>query len=328
MKRPGSSLVAGIVFALLAFVPAFGADWQAKVGAQSPDRGRQALAFLPNEIWIHVGDSITWTFAVDEIHTVTLPAVPLPGTMPVPRLPFFIGCPGFSTSGVFFEGSTCVTAPASTSPQTFTVIFSATGNYKLTCLVHEDMTGVVHVLDSSVPLPHDQSFYDREGAELARNLLAAHGIMGHHHDGSANTVDVGIGKVVANAGGHQTVAILRFIEPELVIRAGATVEWTNHDSITPHTITFGTNPPEPAPLGPSKNVGTDPDGARHATISSSSDNVYSGFIQSAPQERIGLPATPPGTTRFRVTFTTPGVYKYQCSLHDNLGMVGQIVVLP
>ena len=33
-------------------------------------------------------------------------------------------------------------------------------------------------------------------------------------------------------------------------------------------------------------------------------------------------------TRFRVTFTQPGVYNYICALHDDVGMVGQIVVLP
>ena len=33
--------------------------------------GPQALAFLPNEIWIHEGESITWTFETDEIHTVS-----------------------------------------------------------------------------------------------------------------------------------------------------------------------------------------------------------------------------------------------------------------
>jgi len=40
-----------------------GATWQAIAGAQSADMGRQALAFLPNELWIHAGDSITWTRA-------------------------------------------------------------------------------------------------------------------------------------------------------------------------------------------------------------------------------------------------------------------------
>ena len=51
--------------------PATTQTWFATVGAQSNDKARQALAFLPNEIWIHAGDSVTWRFDVDEIHTVT-----------------------------------------------------------------------------------------------------------------------------------------------------------------------------------------------------------------------------------------------------------------
>ena len=47
------------------------AGWEASAGAQSNDMGRQALAFLANELWIHAGDSITWTFPTPEIHTVT-----------------------------------------------------------------------------------------------------------------------------------------------------------------------------------------------------------------------------------------------------------------
>src|SRR5262245_23930333 len=46
-------------------------NWQATAGAQSTDEGIQALAFLPNELWVHAGDSITWTFPTHEIHTVT-----------------------------------------------------------------------------------------------------------------------------------------------------------------------------------------------------------------------------------------------------------------
>ena len=47
------------------------AQWHATVGAQSDDMGRQAMAFLPNELWIHAGDSVTGNFVSDEIHTVT-----------------------------------------------------------------------------------------------------------------------------------------------------------------------------------------------------------------------------------------------------------------
>ena len=31
----------------------WGADWSATVGAQSNDKGRQALAFLPNDVTLH-----------------------------------------------------------------------------------------------------------------------------------------------------------------------------------------------------------------------------------------------------------------------------------
>jgi plastocyanin len=330
MKRVGTTVALTMFSALLALAPAFGADWHATVGAQSKDKGRQALAFLPNEIWIHAGDSISWTFNVDEIHTVTFLA------NGQTRLPFPVGCPGFSASGATFDGSTCVTAPPSVSGQSFSVLFPTSGNYKLVCLVHEDMTGTIHVLDTSVPLPHGQSFYDKQATEQARDLLSVpddarqdndHDMaFGHHHEGAANAVTVGIGKVVANAGGHQTVSLMRFVEPELVIHAGQTVEWINHDPITPHTITFGTEPANPIP--PSSNVTVDADGALHATITSTSGSVHSGFIMSAPQERLFLPQAPLGMTRFRVTFTTPGVYPYICALHDDLGMKGRIIVLP
>jgi len=75
-------------------------------------------------------------------------------------------------------------------------------------------------------------------------------------------------------------------------------------------------------------VTVDADGARHAFISSPSDAVHSGFITESPQDRIGLPQAPLSATRFRVTFTQPGIYHYQCVLHDELGVVGEIIVLP
>jgi plastocyanin len=185
----------------------------------------------------------------------------------------------------------------------------------------------VHVLANSAKLLHDQAFYDKLGTQQAQDLLTSPDLSGaHRHNNSANAIAVGIGKIVANGGGHDSVSVMRFIEPELVVHAGGTVEWTNFDPITPHTITFGTEPGNPIP--PSGNVTGDADDALHARISSTSDNVHSGFIMSSPQERIGLPQAPLGSTRFRITFTAPGVYPYICALHDDLGMKGRIVVLP
>jgi plastocyanin len=320
MKTSVSRFVA-FVFTLLTFVPAFGAQWNAAVGAQSEDKGRQVVAFLPNELWIHAGDSVQWTVNADEIHTISFL------TAGQVRPPFFVGCPGFSVGAASFDGSTCVSTPPMVSGQTFNVMFPAAGNFKLVCLVHPDMTATVHVLDPSAPLQHDQDSYDKEAAEQAHDLLAElNAGQAHHHAGSPNSVVVGAGTTVASGGGHSTISPMRFVHPELVIHAGATVEWTNDDTSMPHTITFGTEPQDRFP--PSPNVTVDADGARHATIASTSDRAHSGFIQSAPQDETGLPQPPFGTTRFRVTFTNPGVYPYICALHDDLGMKGEIIVVP
>src|ERR1700693_1013568 len=145
-------------------------EWHATVGAQSGDKGHQALAFLPNEIWIHAGDSITWRFDADDVHTVTF----LTATQPRPD--FLVGLPGFSTDPATFEGSTSVSSPllvkGTGKETTFTVIFPTIGNFKLVCLVHERMTGAIHVLNGSQALPHDQDFYDRQAADQRQALLS------------------------------------------------------------------------------------------------------------------------------------------------------------
>ena len=296
------------------------AQWNATLGVQSQDLGMQGLAFLPNEIWIHAGDSITWTMAVDEPHTVTFL------TEGQVRPPFTVGCPGFSAGSATFDGTSCITTGLLNKGDKFTVVFPQAGNFKTVCLIHENMTGIVHVLDPSQSLPHDQPFYDSEAQREGQALLANEDETKPNHHPLKNAVIVGGGKVVATGGGSETSSVMRFEEPELTIHAGETLEWTNDDPITPHTITFGTEPQDPFP--PSPNVTIDADGARHAVLNSPSDGVHSGFIQAAPQERIGLAQAPSGVTRFRVTFNKPGIYPYICALHDVLGMKGKVIVLP
>jgi plastocyanin len=308
--------------------------WFATVGAQSNDKGRQALAFLPNEIWIHAGDSITWRWDADDIHTVTF--LKEGATRPN------FGVPPLSSSPATFDGSTSVNTPPFVKPATFTVIFPSIGNFKQVCLVHERMTGAVHVLDLSQPLPHDQDFYDRQAADQRRDLLSdrdrhleeacrQHGDQGeHHHSIDAHLVTVGVGEISATAGGAQTLSVVRFIDDTITIHAGQTVEWDNHDPVTPHTVTFGTEPPNPVPPSGSVPISTDADGTLHATISSNADSVNSGLIVAPPQERLFSVQDPLGftQTRFRVTFMNAGVFPYICALHDNLGMKGTVIVFP
>ena len=313
------------VLALLSFPEIAQAQWQATVGAQSESLGRQALAFLPNELWIHTGDNVTWTFDSDEIHTVTFQRA---GQI---RLAFQVGCPGFAADGSgSFNGTTCLSTPPLTKGQSFTITFPTAGNFKLVCLVHANMTGVVHVLDPSQPLPHQQDFYDDQAAEQRKSLLADDHDLEHRHDSghdhsAMNAVMAGIGEVSANGGGFQTVIVARFMEPTKVIHAGETVEWTNFDPLARHTITFGVQPLNPvAPV----NTTRDTDGALHGIVNSAADNVHSGVLGAAPQDQVSLPAPPPGVTRFRVTFPNPGEFLYICAIHGGLGMKGKVIVLP
>ncbi len=343
MKPFGSTSIRPIfrwisILAALIIPQVVQAQWHATVGAQTTDKGRQALAFLPNELWIHPGNSITWTFSTDEIHTVTfLRVIPPPGQG---RPPFPVGCPGTTPDGSPFDGSACVNAGVLASGQTYTVTFPTPGNYKLACLVHENMTAVVHVLPLSQPLPHNQGFYDDQ-ADAERSALLEDKDHDRDHEGnslredknhdgdherSEREVTTGTGEIVATGGGSQSVSVVRFLHDKTVVHVGETVEWTNEDPVTPHTITFGVDPGDPMP--PSANVTLDADGARHAVINSTTDSVHSGFIVAAPQERIGLPQSPLGVTRFRITFKHAGTFPYICALHDNLGMKGQVIVLP
>ena len=336
--RVSTVLCSILVLAVLisARVPAAAQDAQAIVGVQSEDKGKQALAFLPNEIWIHVGDSITWTFPTDEIHTVTFlkqDTIPQQVRPPRPGLPGG-GCPGTTADGSSFYGSTCVTSSELVGGQTYTVHFPAAGNFKLVCLVHADMTGVVHVLDLSKPLPHDQAFYDRQAQNERAELLSdASRLEGRGtaiaRRTSENEVTAGIEEVVVTTGGGKhSGAVMRFLPGTMVVHVGDTVEWTNLGPVTPHTVTFGTEPADPMPPSPPPIVTVDSDGARHAMIGSPTENVHSGFLVAAPQERRGLAQAPLGVTRFRVTFTAPGTFNYICALHDDLGMVGRVIVRP
>lgn len=343
----GSVVVALVFFAGLPSRALANENWKATVGSQSKDMGRQAEAFLPNEFWIHAGDKITWTFDSGDLHTVSFLLVgqPYPSN-------FSVGCPGFSSSGTPFDGTACVTSMPSVTGQQFSVTFPTPGNFELVCLVHPEMFGTIHVLPDSAILPHDQAYYDDQAEDERRSLLddreSPTGEEHHHHHHSmsgamsANVIRrtegviAGYGEIAATPGGQESLSVVRFIEGTVEIHAGDTVEWANWDPIIAHTITFGT---EPADLfdpscGPAPGcvVSLDADGALHGTITGAGQNVHSGFIFAALEGYTGgipvpqLALFPP--SRFRVTFTAAGTYKYICSLHDNLGMIGKVIVLP
>jgi len=159
---------------------------------------------------------------------------------------------------------------------------------------------------------------------------------------------------VVTGGGFQSASLFRFFPETIKVHVGQTVEWTDIDPAqTPHTITFGVEPANisfPFPVvssGVGVNESLDSDGAVHATVSSPTDNVHSGFLFALPADRFAranadlLPTDPPVLSqfplpvvvkdmnpRFRVTFTHAGTFDYYCALHEGLGMVGTVIVVP
>ena len=331
---------AALAAAILITPLAFGQQtWQATAGSQSKDMALQALAFLPNEMWIHAGDSITWTSQSGDIHTISflITAQPFP--------PFAVGCPNFSPSGVSFTGVNCVSSPTLNQGQSFTVKFPVTGNFSLLCLVHPHMTGTIHVLPTSATLPHDQAYYNQQAALQSSRLLSdsdgwATGHEGHDANGNDSMANMmrtrvlvgskgvvaGTGEVNATAGGLQSLAVMRFFNGTIRVHAGDTVEWSVLDPVTPHTVTLGME--QGNPTAPSGNVTVDADGARHVTLHYVGESANSGLLGQAPMNIIGVPQQGVGVTVFRVTFTQAGTYDYICALHDTLGMVGKVIVEP
>jgi plastocyanin len=318
-------------------------EWNAVAGAESPDRGSQALAFLPNEMWIYAGDSIRWTFPTHERHTVTF--LTASQTRPASFGPTFgveIGCPGATPDGAAFDGTSCVNSdilllPEDTDstahPPSYSVTFPTAGNYKLVCLTHADMTGVIHVLNASDTLPYDQDFYDRQAQRdqafllSEANRLQGRGTPSQEDASQSTSVAAGIGQVVTTTGaGSNTAALMRFVPATVVVHVGDTVEWMSLDPSINHTVTFGEEPDDPRVI--STNVHAASTGARLASITSPSDNVNSGFLSPAAQDRAGLAESAPGITHFRVTFTSPGTFNYICAIHDSDGMKGSVIVQP
>lgn len=301
-----------------------GAVWQSLSGAQNFDEAIQVEAFLPNELWIHIGDSVKWTFPAGEIHTVTFLK---PGQV---RPSNGAGCPGTTPDQSSFDGSACVHSGSLLDGQTYTVRFPTAGNFKVVCLVHDRMTGAVHVLQQSEALPYQQAAYDDQ-ANTQQTGLIKDGAMqlgllkARAQQNPGPKVNAGSGSIIATGGGSQTTSIYRFTSESIVVNVGDTVEWTNSDPVTAHTVTFG-SPPSGPPQPPSAGMTVDSDGARHAVLGSPGASVHSGFIVEAPQDRQGIAQPDLGVTRFRATFTTPGTFAYICSIHTHVGMTGQVIV--
>jgi plastocyanin len=339
------------------------------------------MAFLPNEIWIHQNDTITWKLATDEGHTVTFLYQPQPASLGVAPYPAAqqrpsnaVGCTvygsatspdgsAYDPSGASAGSLPCVhSGTLAPYGDTFTVRFPTQGNFKFTCLIHATMYGTVHVLDPSESLPYSQKAYASLAAAQLANVTKQLPPLGLAKYGTNRVYTVG--QIVATGGGWQYGSEFRFLDPNgnvltesspLQVHVGQTVEFTNIDPAEPHTITFGCPTDDatcPVGGGPGAFVdtsgpsGTAPDGGRFAVLNAgfdpALDAISSGLLIAEAQDRptgssplsgtpgasVPLAQVSPSLVHFRVTFNATGKYRFICELHDEIGMIGWVQVLP
>ncbi len=317
-------LAAALALAGLALVPttraASPATFHVTLGAASPDMALMGMAFYPNALTVHRGDVLVFTNYIAEPHTVTFGVDHPIGFEEL--LAFFVpqnlsgpGTATFTDSGILNSGILVAGGPFGNS---LTVTIDAgTGTYAFRCALHPLMVGSVTVVADGQALPKRDAQYQvlARGA-MARDLGKAAGIAAQSLAAAIRAADIGgTGIEVAVGGGNGVSTVMRFLPSDITVHVGDTVHFVNRDPYTPHTVTFGEEPPGGdvgliAPANRSYPFDT-------PTSYDGSFDLNSGFL---------LSFLPWGNT-FSVTFTAPGTYPYICGLHDEMGMVGSVTVV-
>ena len=281
----------------------------AVVGAETRDESIQALAFLPNDLTANIGDTITWSFPTHEVHTLTFlqPGQPRPNPFTAPVTP----------DGSTYDGQSFLNSGVLLNGAKYSVKFGAAGDFPFVCLIHGKMSGTLHVAPAFTAREQDDD--DGGGAflgaarEQARDLLAQ-GLKLQRQELRAvlpdkDAVTIGSGFVFTTGAGDQSVMIARFLAGTRSIHVGETIDWTATDPATPHTVTFGNPPANPAAVVNASN------GSAVLPTTPPGMTVSSGFLGKPSARQV-----------FNGTFNAPGTYEYYCALHRDLGMVGTIIV--
>jgi plastocyanin len=303
-------------------MPAAGQHWHVQMGAGSANNRLVTLQFYPQTLTIDAGDSVTWT-AQGNAHVVAfLSGAPVPppddpaATQPAGGSSY--DGTGIVRSGLVWPADVAMSPMmmGMSVPTSYTLTFTAPGSYTYYCLIHPGMQGTVVVQPAGSPYPQTQAQYDAPTAAQAAATLAPLVAQVNAYQVTSTATPDGHTTWYLSAGiGTGTAAALRFTPSELAIHVGDTVVWTNTDPVEPHTVTFaGPDGKVPEP--------EDPDAPRPAGsgVEDGTALNHSGFLVRLP----GTASSPP----YQLTFPTAGIFKYECVIHDPLGMYGTIVVTP
>jgi plastocyanin len=307
--------------------------------------------FMPSTLTVAAGDKVTFSSA--SFHTVTYTPKPIPLLMPDPAKgtyqnivdsagqPFYFdGRPkliynlaAFGPFGPKTVSGKTPTSSGALSPQgpkappaTATYTFPQPGTFKLVCTLHPGMEArvVVKAAGSAVPKTPAQVqaqalLQQTAGWAKGKALLASTKV-------APNTVAMGVGG---------KVALMAFLPKVLRVKAGTTVSFPNKSPSEVHNLVFG--PPKyveklqkqtdltpQGPTGPNQVTpflpfASDPKPYAYAGNTMHGNGFFVSELTSGSP--IGLPRAS------RVTFSTPGTYKFFCWIHGP-DMGGTVVVTP
>ena len=304
--------------------------------------------FLPAKLVINAGDKVTYSSAT--FHTVTFNPKPIAPFIPDPAKGTYTGIADSSGTPFYFNDKpkfiynpqafapfgpkTIAGAPASSGvlsprgpkapPATASYTFPKAGTFALFCTVHPGMKQIVTVKPAGAAVPKTPAQVQAQallgqtaGWEKAKTIESSLKV-------APNTVAMGIG------GG---VTLLAFRPKVLTVKAGTTVTFVNKSPSEPHNVTFGPpkyieklgkkidllpqGPNSPNQAAPVLIYGTDPKPYKHDGATTHGNGFFVTEVTAGAP--IGLPRSS------KVTFTTPGTYKYFCWIHGP-DMGGTIVV--
>src|SRR5579875_2052730 len=154
-KMPNNVLIVppgdGIGYPVKAKIPAATSPqtWAVTAGVESPDMAVMGMAFYPKDIFVNVGDTVTWTIDSMEFHTITFLKAGDSEPAFNPNDPTQAKAAGGST----YDGHSYYNSGLLVSGQSYSLTFDTPGDFKYYCLVHLPMRGVVHVRPAGTPYP-------------------------------------------------------------------------------------------------------------------------------------------------------------------------------
>jgi plastocyanin len=313
-----------------------------------------ANLFFPRRLEIHVGDKVT--FKSDGFHTATYL-----GTHKASEFPIFTPALDKSTySGVadvtgnpfYFNGLSKfsynipqVFAPSGSNvinggadvhnsgildKKGYTYRFTKPGDYVFRCLVHSMMSVHVVVKPKAARVQPMTRVLTATAAEL-NSAVATAKKLDKVTPQAANTVYAGVGQQVPGG----SIELMAFKPQKLRVKVGTTVTFQLNSPMEIHNMVFGPadylkqsfkaldlvpqGPGQPNQVWPFFFYGTDAAQNGIYTFPGSASHGNGFFATGLLGPASPLPRT------LKITFTSPGTYKYICGIHGE-DMNGEIVV--